>query len=193
MKAYFRIIVVLLFITNIFPFAYFTYRASQPMTMPEFKGLTWIQLMEWRYWEYARLEMEQMASHPESVKIFGKQAYQRTNLCFVVDASLAAFVIPAQSIIYTAVGLRGVKPDAGHVVPTQVTYTNLTKKWWSTIEHIQWYNAKISQNTPVIYCRIHHASMPSAEQFDAALEKTKMRVAELEEINNKRNALRVSK
>lgn len=188
MKTILKLITALLLIPFLFPSAYFAYRASQPLTTPEFKGLTWYQLTEWRYREFARLEMELIVYHPGSVKFLAKPVTERNNKCFYIRTAVFALV-PLQAFGFTFAGLKGARPSAAYAIPTDVTYSNFMDKWWTTAEVIEWVNAENSHtSTPLPECKINHANMPSADQYDTVMEKLKARVAELEAINAKRNA-----
>ena len=48
------------------PIAYFAYRSTQPMTLPEFHGLTYIQFIQWRTMAYANLEAKYAQEHPHA-------------------------------------------------------------------------------------------------------------------------------
>ena len=62
----FKTVPLLIVLALITPVAYFAYRSIQPMTLPEFHGLTYIQFIQWRTMAYANLEAKYVQEHPHA-------------------------------------------------------------------------------------------------------------------------------
>lgn len=181
----FKAVFWLVILTMLFPVLYFAYRGSQPLVLPEFKGLSWYQLQEWRQLEYARVEGEYRVSNPNNPPRYRGQ-------CYATDLTIGVLLTPLQSFGYTVAGLRGVQPSPSYSsIPTDVTYSNFMDKWWITAEKLEWFFAKYSQDTfpNVRFCSINHiTNMPSADEFEEVTQKLRERIAELEAINAERAA-----
>lgn len=149
----------------------FGIRGAFPFNKPEFKGLTYYQLAEWRYWDFERLEREQMVYRPDAVNWS----------CFGLEYGIKASILPVQSFTYAIAGLRGVKPDAIHSIPENVTLSNFHKKWWEAAESLLWYNLDLRNRTPNKACNSDR-DIPSAEEFETTIEQLKARVAEMDAI-----------
>ena len=149
----------------------FGIRGAFPFNKPEFKGLTYYQLTEWRYWDFERLEREQMVYRPDAVNWS----------CFGLEYGIKASILPVQSFTYAIAGLRGVKPDAIHPIPENVTLSNFHKKWWEAAESLLWYNLDGRGRTPNRACDSGR-NIPSAEEFEITIEQLKARVAEMDAI-----------
>ena len=62
----FKTVTLLIVLALLTPVAYFAYRSIQPMTLPEFHGLTYIQFIQWRTMAYASLEAKYAREHPDA-------------------------------------------------------------------------------------------------------------------------------
>jgi hypothetical protein len=60
-----KTVLALLLIALLLPVLYFAWRANQPMEMPEFKGLTYIQYMDWRKMILNESEQRYRQAHPD--------------------------------------------------------------------------------------------------------------------------------
>lgn len=149
----------------------FAIRGAFPFNKPEFKGLTYYQLAEWRYWDFERLEREQMVYRPDAVNWS----------CFGLEYGIKASILPVQGFTYTVAGLNGVKPDPTHPIPENVTISNFPQKWWEAAESLLWYNLDLRNRTPNKACDSDR-NVPSAEGFEATIQLLKTRVAEMDAI-----------
>ena len=149
----------------------FGIRGAFPFNKPEFKGLTYYQLAEWRYWDFERLEREQMVRRPDAVNWS----------CFGLEYGIKASILPVQSFTYAVAGLNGVKPDPTHPIPENVTLSNFPQKWWEAAESLLWYNLDLRGRTPNKACNSDR-NIPSAEELEATIQQLKARVAEMDVI-----------
>lgn len=149
----------------------FGIRGAFPFNKPEFKGLTYYQLAEWRYWDFERLEREQMVYRPDAVNWS----------CFGLEYGIKVPILPVQSFTYAVAGLNGVKSDPTHPIPENVTLSNFPQKWWEAAESLLWYNLDGRGRTPNKACDSSR-DIPSAEEFEATIQKLKSRVAEMDAI-----------
>jgi hypothetical protein len=88
-----KITLLALLVAVLTPILYFTWRAAQPMELPEFKGLTYYQFLEWRKIAQNDFELKYQASHPETTVKVG--------VCEGVDRVLGFTVGTLQSWWYT--------------------------------------------------------------------------------------------
>ena len=149
----------------------FGIRGTFPFNKPEFKGLTYYQLAEWRYWDFERLEREQMVYRPDAVNWS----------CFGLEYGIKVPILPVQSLTYAVAGLNGVKPDLTHPIPENVTLSNFPQKWWEAAESLLWYNLDYDGVTPNKACN-SGSNIPSAGEFADTIQQLKTRVAELDAI-----------
>ena len=149
----------------------FGIRGAFPFNKPEFKGLTYYQLAEWRYWDFERLEREQMVYRPDAVNWS----------CFGLEYGIKASILPVQSFTYAVAGLNGAKSDPLHSIPENVTLANFPHKWWEAAESLLWYNLDYRNRTPNKACNSGR-NIPSAEEFELTIEQLKARVTEMDEI-----------
>jgi len=59
-----KAVLALLILALLTPILYFAWRANQPMDMPEFNGLTYVQYMDWRKMAFDDTEAQYLRSHP---------------------------------------------------------------------------------------------------------------------------------
>jgi hypothetical protein len=151
--AFAKALCALLLVALLTPFAYFAWRASQPMDRPEFRDLTYYRLLSERQAAYDQLAHSYQASHPNmQVKI---------GMCFGVEVFVEVVVSWPHSGFYTLAGLfpslkRYVNPwdlQRGYV-PEGVTYGNFLPAWWDTFEKFVWGLIDHVPHGPVAYCRI---------------------------------------
>ena len=149
----------------------FGIRGTFPFNKPEFKGLTYYQLAEWRYWDFERLEREQRVYRPNAVNWS----------CFGLEYGIKVPILPVQSFTYAVAGLNGVKSDPTHPIPENVTLSNFPQKWWEAAESLLWYNLDYDGVTPNKACN-SGSNIPSAGEFADTIQQLKTRVAELDAI-----------
>ena len=66
MKIISTTILVLLLVTIVVPVGYLAWRADQPMELPQFKGYTYYQYLNWRKDALHQMAVEYQASHPNA-------------------------------------------------------------------------------------------------------------------------------
>jgi hypothetical protein len=150
-KAVLSAVALLLFV----PLAYLAWRASQPMDMPQFDGLTYYQLLDKRRQDYIDLAKQYQASHPDK-----DVSYLN---CFLPELGVQLIGALPNAGLYA---LAGVYPDLRKhanpqdlrkgFVPEGVTWLTFLPAWWGTYEKFVWWMAEHSPHGPVPYCRIAH-------------------------------------
>lgn len=185
MKKLLKIINTITILTMIVfsPWLGFAVRGAFPFNKPEFKGLTYYQLMEWRWWDYQRLVREYRLQNPHKpVMMLGKERPldYGYSTCFWIETTVKYIaVFPPQSFYYALAGLNGIPPSPSHPFPTEVTYSNFPAKMWEAHETLIWLNLDVYGKTPNRECWSRN-NIPSAEEFDETIAALKDRVAELD-------------
>ena len=77
-----KAVLALLILALLTPALYFAWRANQPMDMPEFKGLTFVQYEDWRKMIYEKNEDEFALAHPNRIV--------KQGVCFKADLTIQA-------------------------------------------------------------------------------------------------------
>ncbi len=146
------------------PILYFAWRAGQPMELPEFKGLTYYQFIEWRSIAQNELEMEYQVSHP--------QAKVKVGVCDESNRFVTFLITPLQSAWYTLWSLnddrnRQAMLEANYpVINEPVTWMNFMPSWWHTYEGLVLSLTKYTPHTSVVYCRLQ-PNIPTPEEFES--------------------------
>ena len=76
----FKIIALIVIIVLLAPIGYFAWRAGQPMSLPEYDGRTYYELLTERRQAYADLALEYQADHPD-VNVKTKMCFQNESFC----------------------------------------------------------------------------------------------------------------
>jgi hypothetical protein len=66
MKIISTTILVLLLVTIVVPVGYLAWRADQPMDLPQFKGNTYYQYLNWRKDALYQMAVEYQTAHPNA-------------------------------------------------------------------------------------------------------------------------------
>lgn len=183
MKTILKTITILVIVTLLSPWLGFAVRSAFPMNKSEFKGLTYYQILEWRWWDYQRLAREYRLQNPHKpVKRLGKERPldYGYSACFWTETTIKSGYGPVQSFHYALAGLNGVPPSPTHPFPTEVTYSNFPAKMWEANETLVWHNLDRYGKTPERECWSRN-NIPSAEEFDETIAALKDHVAELDE------------
>lgn len=158
----FKIVMLVILLTIITPVLYFAWRMGQPLSHPEFKGLTYYQFIEWREMAYHDREVDYQNKHPDANVKFG--------MCETGHRTLTIGVLALQSGTYTLAGLRGIPPRPSYPFPEDVTLGNFLSKWWDTYEYLFWYNEihldSLGSGPPGSICIIR-SGIPTTEEFEA--------------------------
>lgn len=148
----FKIIGLLVVVALLAPIGYLAWRAGQPMSMPEYSGRTYYELLAERRQAYVDLATEYQASHP-SVEV-------RIGACFFTEISVELMEISisgryALSAIYPnmqqSIDPRDLRDG---YIPTDVTWINLLPSSWNVFEMFVWGTIEHAPDGPVPYCRI---------------------------------------
>jgi hypothetical protein len=149
----FKTISLLLIAVLLTPLAFFAWRAGQPLDRPDFRGLSYIELMTDRQAAYDQLAASYQASHPD-VDV-------KDGMCFSVEAFVEVIMSWPGSGFYTLAGAypelkRYVNPLdlARGYVPEGVTARTFLPTWWETFELFVWHLIDHVPHGPVAYCRI---------------------------------------
>jgi hypothetical protein len=148
----FKILGFLVVVALLAPVSYFAWRASQPMSMPEFGGRSYYQLLAERRQAYNTLAIEYQTNHPNvTVKSW---------TCFFSEISVELLAIP-NSGFYT---LAAIYPDLqtkidprdiqNGYIPKNANWVNFLPKWWLVFEKFIWGTVIYIPHGPVPYCRI---------------------------------------
>ena len=161
-KTLIKIIALVILLAILTPIVYFAYHQGQPLSHPDFNGLTYNQFVEWRSIAYHESEVAYQVGHPEVEMKYG--------ICEAGAKGIHGVIMKARSFGYTVSALRGAKPYAIHQLPEDVTISNFLPKWWETYEYLLWYNeiklGALWDGPPGSVCIIH-SGIPTPEGFDA--------------------------
>ncbi len=161
-KTLFRIISVTVLIAIITPVVYFVWRMGQPMDLPEFNGLTYYQVREWKKMATENKIAEYEATHPnEEYTGWGS----RLTACTGSDIPIALFVSMRSVVMaWRSEELRMQLIDQG--MPDEpVTFVNFLPSLWNTYEKLTLSDIQYSPHTAVTYCRIR-PDIPTLEEFE---------------------------
>lgn len=149
-----KITLLVLLILILTPFGYFAWRAGQPMSMPEYDGRTYYELLTERRQAYTELAQDYQASHP-NVEV-------KTGMCFQNEVIMStvyttpwaglctlADVIPS---LQRFIGPRAQQAGCGQVENT--SWPTFLGSWWSNFERMQYPMYEHRMVGPVAYCRI---------------------------------------
>lgn len=152
-KLFFKSILVAVVFIMVVPPAYFAGRASQPMTLPQFKGLSYYRLVIERRQAYEKLAQNYQTIHP------GHEVNYLT--CFLPDTAIQIIGALPMAGFYALAGAwpelkEYVNPADLHkgLVPNHVTWLEFLPAWWKTFEKMVWGMITHTRHGPVAYCRI---------------------------------------
>lgn len=149
----FKILGLLVIIALVAPIVYFSWRAGQPMSMPEYDGRTYYELLAERQQAYADLAAEFQASHPNTEVKFGmcfqaELAVSLTNTLPWAGLCAASDLIPGLRIY----GSRSRQLGCGEMGGT---WLDFPITWWRTYEQLLYADILATRpQGPVQYCRI---------------------------------------
>jgi hypothetical protein len=123
------------------------------MSMPEFRGFSYIQFLSERQDGYDALAQIYQAGHP-NVNV-------KTGICFGSELAVEITFSWPVSGLYT---LAAISPSVKNylnpraislgLVPEHVTFITFLPTWWSTFEKMVWRLSEHARNGPVAYCRL---------------------------------------
>ena len=163
LKTLFKSILLVLLVTILIPMIYFTWRASQPMELSKYNGLTYYQYIEWRKMSYEDFVTKYQNDHPE-------KTIERPWSCIVAelfidntaDWYLAGVLLYAQD--HPEIARTWPQSSLAMIPERDVTFINYLPELWNAREHLIWGNAEHTPNGSVAYCRIQ-PDVPTKEEF----------------------------
>ena len=166
MKIISTTILVLLLVTIVVPVGYLAWRAGQPMDLPQFKGYTYYQYLNWRKDALHQMAVKYQVSHPNA-KMGGG-----LDVCFQDETGVTLLSLPLTGF-YTLAGAypnleKYVNPRDRKYIPQDVTFWTFLPNWWQAYEKVVWYMADTSVNTSVAYCRLAGTPTAAASNNTAA-------------------------
>jgi hypothetical protein len=153
MKIISTTILVLLLVTIVVPVGYLAWRADQPMELPQFKGYTYDQYLNWRKDALHQMAVKYQTAHPNAKMGGGIDA------CFNVDtAGDLGLKLPLAGF-YTLAGIfpslqNNIQKSDRQFVPKDVTLLTFLPNWWQIFESFVWDSASHAPATSVAYCRL---------------------------------------
>jgi hypothetical protein len=147
-----KILGLIVIVALLAPIGYFAWRAGQPMSMPEYKGRSYYELLAERRQAYDDLAKKYQASHPD--------VHVRMGTCFSSEMSADLLAIPNSAYytlaaLYPSLQLRVDPIDIQNgYIPNNVNWVNLLPSWWQVFEKFVWGMIEYVPHGPVPYCRI---------------------------------------
>jgi len=149
----FKILGLLVIIALLAPIGYFAWRAGQPMSMPEYDGRTYYELLAERRQAYNNLATEYQASHP-NVDVKLGMCYQ-TELAVSLGNTLPWAGVCAASEFIPALRFYGPKSHQMECGQMGGTWMDYPATWWRTYEKLLYVDILSTRSQgPVAYCRI---------------------------------------
>ena len=147
-----KIIGLLVVVALLAPIGYFAWRAGQPMSMPEYGGRTYYQLLAERRQAYADLATEYQTTSPNVDVKFG-MCYRSELLMIAYNLPWAGFCTMAGIVpwLNSRVGPNASRLGCGQ---SGGTWLNFIVNWWKMYEHLTYDLLSHAESGPVPYCRI---------------------------------------
>ena len=148
----FKIIALIVIIVLLAPIGYFAWRAGQPMSLPEYDGRTYYELLAERRQAYADLAANYQASHPNK-KVKPGMCYQSELMMIAYNAPWAGYCTLASVVP----GLKShIGPHAAELSCGQASssWLNFLDSWWKMYERLTYTLLSHAVDGPVPYCRI---------------------------------------
>ena len=135
------------------PLAFFSWRANQPMELPQFNGQTYLDWLSARHAAYDDLAQQYRSNHPN------KEV--KKNICFYSELGVQFIAAIPNSGFYALAGMYPTLISFANpqdiqdgLVPKHVTWVNFLPTWWKTYEQFVWGMAVHAPHGPVPYCRL---------------------------------------
>ena len=150
----FKILGLLVVVALLAPIGYLAWRAGQPMSMPEYGGRTYYELLAERRQAYADLAAEYQASHP-NIEVKTGMCFQNEFIMSVGYTFPWAGFCTLSEVIPSLQGFIGPRArQAGCSQGENTNWLNFTNSWWMNFERMQYPMYEHRTAGPVIYCRI---------------------------------------
>jgi len=148
----FKILGLIVIVAIIAPFGYFAWRAGQPMSMPEYDGRTYYELLTERRQAYTELAQDYQASHP-NVDVKDGMCYLSELVMIAYNAPWAGFCSLAGVVpeLRNLVGPNALRLGCGQQEGSLLT---VLPDWWNMYERFTYELLNHAQAGPVAYCRI---------------------------------------
>ena len=149
----FKILGLVVIVALLAPIGYLAWRAGQPMSMPEYGGRTYYELLSERQQTYDELAHSYQASHP-SVDVKNGMCFQAELAVSIANALPWAGVCAASEFI-PALRFYGPKTQRMGCGQMGGTWMNFPNTWWRTYEKLLFADILSTRpQGPVPYCRI---------------------------------------
>jgi hypothetical protein len=149
----FKILGLVVVVALLAPIGYLAWRAGQPMSMPEYGGRTYYELLVERRQAYAELARTYQASHP-SVEVKIEMCF-RAELTISLASTLPWAAVCAASEFIPAFQVYGPKSQRLGCGQMGGTLKNFPDVWWRTYEELLYTDILATRpQGPVQYCRI---------------------------------------
>ena len=149
----FKFFGVILIVALLAPIGYFAWRAGQPMSMPEYGGRTYYELLAERRQAYDGLAHSYQVSHP-NVEVKNGMCFQTEIVVSLVSTFPWAGICTASEFI-PALHFYGPKSQQMGCGQMGGTWLNFPDVWWRTYEQLLYTDIlKTRPQGPVQYCRI---------------------------------------
>jgi hypothetical protein len=149
----FKFLGLVVIVALLAPIGYFAWRAGQPMSMPEYDGRTYYELLTERWQAYDRLAQEYQASHP-NVEVKNGMCFQ-TELAVSFANTLPWAVICTASEFVPVLKIYGPKSQRMGCGQMGGSLMDFPSTMWRTYEKLLYMDIlKTRPQGPVQYCRI---------------------------------------
>lgn len=146
--AFFKTIIIVIVIAVIGPIAYFGYRLTRPMDLPEFKGLSYIQFVQWR----TETVKEQATKFKPA---FSYERPADPNSCIIPNAGS------------DAIGMVGWGPVTLLADFQKGRLVDLPYDWYEAFENSELALAHLVYFPNVAFCDLPLSKLPTPVQFEA--------------------------
>jgi hypothetical protein len=150
----FKILGLIVVVAMLTPIGFFAWRAGQPMSMPEYGGRTYYELLAERRQAYADLARTYQAGHP-SVEVKDGMCFQNEVIMSIGYTLPWAGFCALSDVIPSLKGFIGPKArQSGCGADENNKWLNILNSWWINFERMQYPIYDHRTVGPVAYCRI---------------------------------------
>ena len=148
-----KILGLIVIVALLVPIGYFAWRAGQPMSMPEYDGSTYYELLAERQQAYNELAHSYQASHP-NVDVKNGVCFQTEIVVSLINTLPWAGICAASEFI-PALQIYGPKSRSLGCGQMGGMWMNLPSTMWRTFEKLLYMDIFSTRpQSPVPYCRI---------------------------------------
>jgi hypothetical protein len=150
----FKIFGLVVIVALLAPIGYLVWRAGQPMSMPEYDGRSYYELLSERRRAYDELAHFYQASHP-SVAV-------KDGICFQNEVIMSiGYTLPwagfcaLSDVMPLLQGFIGPKArQSGCGADANINWLKVLNSWWINFEQMQYHMYEHRTVGPTIYCRV---------------------------------------